>query len=246
MTIANIWQKTQKKVVDNSPSLLAGLGVTGTLSTAYLVGKATVSAVQVLEHKHQTTAQDLEFRKEDIKTVWKLYIPAAASGVLTIACIIGGNRIGAKRAAAAYSLLTVSERAFDEYRDKVVETIGEKKEQAVRDDIARDRMARDSTQGLVIIGAGTVLCYEMHTGRYFNSDMEILRAAQNTINEQLYNENAATLDDFYHLVGLPNTSYSSQTGWKVEKMLKLSFFPLMSDDNRPCIAFDYNYVTTYH
>lgn len=242
MTVADIWRKTQKKVADNSPSLLAGLGVTGTLSTAYLVGKATVSAVQVLEHKHQVTAQDLPLRKEDIKTVWKLYIPAVASGALTIACIVGGNRIGARRAAAAYSLLTVSERAFDEYRDKVVETIGEKKEQAVRDDIARDRMVRDSSQGIVVIGSGSVLCYEMHTGRYFNSDMETLRAARNTINEQMFNENAATLDDFYDLVGLPGTSHSSQSGWVVEKQMQLQFSTVMSDDNRPCIAFAYNYV----
>jgi hypothetical protein len=182
-------------------------------------------------------------KKEKAKLIWQLYIPTTVSTVLTIGCIIGGARIGTKRAAAAYSLLTVSEQAFVEYKEKVVEQIGEKKEQKVRDEIAQDRVNQSSPQaGVVIVSAGQVLCYEMHTGRYFNCDMETIRKAQNTINAKLIREMEASLSDFYYLVGLPPTSYSSGTGWNSDKMLELSFSTVLSDDGRPCISFEYNYI----
>jgi hypothetical protein len=68
--------------------------------------------------------EDMTTTKEKAKVVWKLYIPAGLSGAITVGCIISATRINSKRAAAAYSSLSVSEKAFDEYREKVVERLG--------------------------------------------------------------------------------------------------------------------------
>jgi hypothetical protein len=183
--------------------------------------------------------------KRTVQLVWKQYIPTAISCGLTIGCVIGSTKISSKRTAAAYSLLTVSERAFNEYKEKVVEQLGVNKEKAIRDEIAQDRVKETSGSAVVLVGAGNILCYEMHTGRYFYSDMENLRKAQNTINAKLIQEMDATLSDFYHLVGLPNTSYSYMSGWNCDKMMALEFSTTLSEDGRPCIAFDYNYVIPF-
>lgn len=234
MHVNNLVRTTEKVFRDNSTSILTALGISGTLTTAYLAAKASY------EIGYTDGDNQLISSKEHWRRSWKLYIPAAISGALTIGCIIGGTRIGTKKTAAAYSLLTVSEKAFTEYKEKVVEQIGEKKEQKLRDDIAQDRV--NNNPATIIVGSGSVLCYESHTGRYFNCDMETLRKAENTINSVLYRENEATLNDFYHLVGLPCTSYSNGTGWTSEKMMELQFSTVMSDDSRPCISFEYNYV----
>jgi hypothetical protein len=230
---------TEKFLRDNSTTILTALGVSGTVSTAYLASKASFKASRILIEEERFTGRSMG-KKEAVRCTWKLYIPTTLSGVLTIGCIIGGTRIGMKRTAAAYSLLTVSETAFSEYKDKVVEQIGVKKEQAVRDEIAQDRVKANAA--VIVAGTGTVLCYEMHTGRYFNCDMETLRKAENTINAKILREMEATLSDFYYLVGLPHTSYSSGIGWTSDKMMNLSFSTVMSEDSRPCIAFEYNYV----
>jgi hypothetical protein len=183
-------------------------------------------------------------KKEKVKLVWKHYIPTAISATLTIGSIITGARIGMKKTAAAYSVLAVTERAFDEYKTKVVEELGEKKEKAIRDEIAQDHV-NENQPGAIVVGAGSVLCQEMHTGRYFNCDMETLRRAENRINSKLIREVEATLSDFYYMVGLPTTSYSSRTGWDCDKMMYLQFSTSITEDGRPCLVFDYNYVRPF-
>jgi Family of unknown function (DUF6353) len=249
MKIGDIANQVQKVLRDNSTVILTSLGVSGTLTTAYLAAKASFKASTIIEDEQRRLNRNEEshplYTKEKLRIVWKLYIPAGVSGAVTIACIIGGARIGTKRTAAAYSLLTVSEKAFTEYQEKVVEQIGVKKEQAVRDGIAQDRVTQSPpSRELVVAGNGNVLCHEQYTGRYFSSDMETLRRAQNDINAKIIQHSEATLSDFYYLVGLPNTTHSSGIGWTSDKMMELRFSTVMSDDSRPCISFEYNYVKT--
>lgn len=72
--------------------------------------------------------------------------------------------------------------------------------------------------------------------------MESLRKAENKLNSRLNREMYARLSDFYSLVGLPYTSNSEEIGWDSDKLLELRFTTVLSDDGRPCIAFDYNYT----
>lgn len=238
MTFRDAVFKIERLARENSSSILTALGVSGTITTAYLTAKASFKAASVLAEEPPMD------KKETVKTVWKLYIPAVTSGTLTIGCILGASKINARRTAALTAAYSLTEKAYSEYKDKVVETLGEKKEKKVRDDIAADRVAQSSSQGVVVLGTGDVLCYEMYTGRYFTSDMETLRKAQNDINAKLVREMEATLSDFYYLVGLPQTSYSSYSGWKSEKMMSLDFSTHLHD-GKPCLAFEYNYITTF-
>jgi PHD/YefM family antitoxin component YafN of YafNO toxin-antitoxin module len=244
MNLTHIVKSVEKALRDNSSTILTAVGVSGTLTTAYLAAKASFKASRMIDVNESKggTADDRNQRiKERTKLVWKEYIPAAISVATTIGCIIGGAHLGARKTAAAYSLLTVSERAFDEYKSKVVEQIGENKEKALRTEIAQDRV-KNTPSPMLVSGSNTVLCYEMHTGRYFNSDMETLRKAQNSVNAQALRENEANLNDFYYLVGLPTTSNSGAHGWTSDRLMDLNFSTVLSDDNRPCIAFEYNYV----
>lgn len=244
MKVNQIVQHVERSVRTNAPTILSGFGIGGVAVTAYLAAKAAFLASRVIDREDQrvyTIGADSLTRRDQFDLTWKLYIPAVISGALTVTCIIGGVKAGTKKTAAAYSLLTVSEKAFDEYKEKVIEQIGVKKEQAVRDSVAKDLVAKNPPP-TIVIGGGTVLCLERHTGRYFMADMETLRKAENTINAQLFREDEATLSDFHHLVGLPPTSHSSAVGWRSDKLFSLDYSTVMSDDGRPCIAFDYSYI----
>jgi hypothetical protein len=180
---------------------------------------------------------------ERTKLVWKLYIPAGISATTTITCIISANRVEANKTIAAQTAFAVSQRTLSEYRDKVIEEYGERKDQSIRDSIAEDRVkATAKESSLVISGPGNVLCCEMFTGRYFNSDMETLRKSQNELNARLLAHDYATFDDFYYMVGLSRTSSSSQIGWRSTKLMELQFSTVLTEDGRPCLAFEYNYT----
>lgn len=236
MTLQRYVNQAGKVILANSPAILSALGITGTIATAYLSHQAGVKTTNDMQ-KHDLYSRPW---KEKFQFLWKNYIPPVIAGAVTITCVITGTRAGLKKTAAAYSLLSVSEKAFDEYKEKLSEQIGPKKEKAIRDAIAQDRV--NNNQAMIVSGSGNVLCYEMHTGRYFNSDVDALKKAQNEINAQMFRENDANLNDFYYMVGLPQTSYSSGTGWTSDKLLELSFSAVMAEDGRPCIAFEYNYV----
>lgn len=248
MNLTNLHKHVGKFIVDNSPTILTGLGIAGVVTTAFLTGKATFKAADLIaketeEARRSTGDSNFEFNnKYKAKLIWKLYIPPVGMGVLTITSIIFANRIGTRRAAAMAAAYSMSERAFAEYREKVADHMGKKKESAVRDDIAQDHVARNpvSTNEVIITGAGSVLCYDTITGRYFQSDMETLRKAQNDINHQLLHDMYATLDDFYKIIGLKSTKFSSEVGWTSDNMLELRFSATLSDDSKPCIAIEYS------
>jgi hypothetical protein len=220
-----------KFAADNSPAILTAIGVTGTLTTAYLTGKATIKAASILAEK----SPNLEF-KEKAELVWKQYIPAVGTAVVTIACIVTANRIGTRRIAALATAYNLAEKAALQYKDKVVETIGKKKEENIRAAMAQDEVDRHpiSRETVFIENGGGDLFRDSWSGRYFNSTKVALEKAMNAINYQLTHEYSASLSDFYDLVGLDRTEESDMIGWNSDCHLELQFDWASSADDRPC------------
>ena len=144
MKIGEIAKNVQTVVVKHSPELLVGLGISGMIATTVLAVRATPKALQLLEEKAMD--EECEVNEltvgEKIKTCWKCYIPAAITGLTSTACIIGAHSVNTRRNAALAAAYTLSDTALREYRDKVVETIGEKKEKAVREKVAEEHSQR--------------------------------------------------------------------------------------------------------
>lgn len=234
----SIMKKSQKYVFDNSPAILTAFGVVGTVTTAFLAGKASFRAAEIIIEEQEHENEYLETR-ERVELTWQLYIPAVASGVLTVGAIIGANYVSTRRAAALATAYAITERAFDEYREKVTEKVGEKKEQKIRDEIAQDTVDRYPASEMRVYGDGDVLCYDKYSGRYFKSDMESLRKVENDVNHNIIHNFYATLQDFYDRIGLDRTGYSDEVGWNADHLLELRFSATISDDGRPCMVIDY-------
>lgn len=245
MNVSSILKSIETGFRNRSPEILSGLGVVGVIYTSYLSAKASFKASDIIrlsENSGRTYDSKKEQFKERVYLVWKFYIPTAVSGTITIGSIVYASKIENKRAAAIAAAYSVTEKAFSEYRERVVEEFGVRKDKSIRDKVAKQRVKDNSVTDspVVVIGSKEVLCYEMHTGRYFTSDMETLRKAQNDINARILTHDIATLADFHYILGLPITSQGNVLGWKSPKQLKLEFSTVLSEDNRPCIAFEYN------
>jgi len=178
-----------------------------------------------------------------------VYAPSAAVCVVSIGCIIGGTRVGAKRSAAWATAYTLSENAMRDYQAKVIETFGEKKEQAVRDDIAKDKIKNDpvTNKEVIITSANNnTLCYDMISGRYFMSDIEAIRRVENKLNKRLISEMYISLNEVYYELGLRCTEQGDNLGFNLDDgLIEFEFSAQISDDGRPCICVSFHVAPRY-
>ena len=230
----------KKLVGDNSPAILTAAAVVGVLTTAVLVAKAAPKAHQDIQNEKSERIDDVDFL-DKTKLVWKYYIPAAAVGTATVACIIGANTISTKRSAALASAVGLSEYAFREYRDKVVEHLGEKKETKIHDEVMQDVVRRNpvSESSVIVTGGGRSLFLDNYSKTYFESDYESVRRAVNDINEQIFGQDYASLNDFYNRLSVPGSVVGDEVGWTHDNKLDVRYSAVLTADGRPCVAIDY-------
>ena len=222
----------------NSPAILTGLGCAGVLTTAILTGRATLRASEIL--KIEAPDEQLP-AAEIVKLTWKVFIPPVLVGASSIACIIGANTINTHRNAALAALYSLSETAFREYKEKVVEEIGRNKELKVRDSIAQDRVTTNPVGDRTIIftGNGEVLCYDALCDRYFKSSAEKIRQQVLELNEDLRNEMWLDLNDLYYAIGLPSTKLGKQVGFDMDKgYIQVDYTGTLTPEGQPCLSID--------
>lgn len=251
--LAGLAQKAKFLMNNNSTAILTGVGVAGTVTTAYLTGRATFKAAKLIEQEkliemealssdNATVTGELELPlRTKVRLVWRHYIPPFVAGITTITCIIVANKLASKKIAALALSAGISERALQEYKSKVVEKLGPKKDVEIRDEIAQERVLGQPVQSgeVIIAGAGEVLCFDLTTGRYFQSTVEEIKKAVNKVNHDLNNQMYASLTSFYDEIGLPPTTYSDMVGWNANMQMDVQFSAVLSSDGRPCMAIDF-------
>lgn len=226
----------------HSPEILTGFGIAGIVTTAVLAVKATPKALDLIAEA-EDKKDDRLTSVEVVKVAWKPYIPAAISGTVSIACMIGATSVNVRRNAALAAAYKLSETAFAEYKDKVIETIGEKKEQVVREKVAEKKVKDNPpVQGSIIVtNKGDTLCLESASGRYFYFDIEKIRRIENEVNRRMLQDitGYVSLNEFYDELGISHTSIGYEMGWNTSNLLEINLIPQLTDDERPCVVLDY-------
>lgn len=239
----------------HSPEILTGIGIAGMISTVVLAVKATPKAMELIdEEKLNRIPEDYEPEKDpkpeglttldNVKVAWKPYIPAAITGVFSIACIIGANSVHVRRNAALATAYQLSTTALSDYREKVVETIGEKKETTIRDKVSKKKMEENppSNATIIMTGDGDTMFYDVHSDRYFKSDIDKIKRAMNDLNYRMTvgSEMYISLNEFYDEIGLKHTRSGDKIGWRVDKgMIDIQFSAQLTDEDKACIAIDH-------
>ena len=227
------------KVSEKSPEILVGIGLAGMLTSTVLAVKATPKALDILAQEEEELTNI-----EKVKKTWKCYIPAAVGYCTSAACIIAATTTQNKRGAMLAGAYKLSESALLEYRNKVVEVVGEEKEKEIRDSIAKDRV--DNQPVVTCLGKGDYLCYDMLSGRYFKSDIDKIQKVVNEMNYKLLNDNILSLNEFYYELGMKATDMGYEQGWDISKgMIEVSFSSTISENDEPCIVMHFDNPPQY-
>ena len=248
--VTKFFNNTKATLSKHSPEILTGLGIAGMITTTILAVKATPKAVKEIEEFEECVLCDHEKIKpmDAVKMTWKYYIPAAVTGTVSIACLIGASSVNVRRNAALATAYKLSETALSEYKEKVVETIGEKKEKVIRDNIAKDKIEKDpvSKKEIFVTKKGETLCYDAITGRYFKSDIEEIKKAINVLNRNLIDTHYISLNDFFDEIGLANTRLGEELGWNLDDgLIGVDFGTQLAEDGTPCLVVDYLVAPRY-
>lgn len=246
--LAKSFLSLKTAIKKHSPEILTGIGIAGMITTTVMAVRATPKALILIEErKEEIGAEKLE-AMDMVKTAWACYIPAAITGTLSVACLIGASSVNARRNAALATAYTLSESALKDYQGKVIEMFGEKKNEAVKDAIAKDKVEKNPvvTSEVIITEKGNTLCYDAISGRYFKSDIEKIKKAECELNRQMLDDMYVSLNDFYYEIGLDSVKLGDELGWNVDSgYIDLSFSSQLASDGTPCLVIDYSVAPRY-
>lgn len=241
--LATITKDVRKFASKRSPEILTGIGIAGMITTTILAVRATPKALELIEEQKEEESVDELSSFEVVKVAWKPYIPAMVTCVVSTACLIGASSVNTKRNAALATAYKLSETALSEYREKVVETIGEKKERIVRDKVAEERVKKNpvSKNEVIVTGNGKTLCFDPISGRYFMCSIETIKKAENDLNKQMLHDISGyvSLNEFYDELGLDHTSVGDDLGWNTDRLIDINFSSQLNDNGEPSVVLDY-------
>lgn len=203
----------------NKPELLIGFGLGAWLSStisAFFLAPAMRDAME--EKKKELNVEKLP-PVETVKTAAPYVLPSVVFGALGTGMVIAGNQIHVERGTAAMAAWCVAESAYRDYRTKVQEMLGEKKEMAIKDEVVKKNMDRNQLKcdtPMIITGNGNYLCFDTLSGRYFKSDIEKLKRAENLLDRRIIDNMFVSLNEMYIEIGLPPVELGDDIGWHID------------------------------
>lgn len=209
------FRNLKKAASKNSSAILIGFGIAGFFGSMVLVGKEVPKATEKIEKKKKELKKEKLTPIETVQTVWSCYAPSAALSIASMWMILKGHKIDARKNAVLAAAYGMSETAFKEYRDKTIETIGEKKEREIHEAIAKDKAEKHpaSQQNIIYTGRGNHLCFDTLSAKYFYSDIHYVKSTVLDLGIRMLSEMYISENDYYAAMGLPLVKNGDERGW---------------------------------
>lgn len=248
INFSKVFKGMKTVMSEHSPEILTGIGIAGMITTTILAVKATPEAMELLDrakHKKVETGNESNLTAvETVKAAWKPYVPAVIIGVAATACLIGSTTVSVKRNAALATAYQLSTTALSEYKEKVIETIGEKKERVIHDEMAKDKVEQNPVKPaeVIITGSGKTLCLDATSGRYFQSDRNRIDKEINKLNQRMTGgmEMCISLNEFYDAIGLPQLPMGESLGWRADKgLIDVHYGAVLTTEDEPCMVIEH-------
>ena len=247
--IKTVSLKTVSKVKKFSPEILLGVGVVGIFGGVILACVETLKVNDIFdEHLEERGHIDARYdgmpentNKDKQRDICKLYgktgielaknyAPAAGCLVTGMFCIFSSYGIMRKRNLTAVAAASAISQAFDEYRQRVKDAIGEEKEKDIRYGTKQEKIEVKSTDEA---GNETVKKEKQTVfpdllndpyAKFFDElnpnwcknpehNLNFLKMAQNWANDLFNSRGHVFLNEVYDMLGIPRTAAGAVCGW---------------------------------
>ena len=247
--IIDLSDKLSTFIAKKAPEICAGVGLGCFVATTVSAVSVTPKASKMLEEKKEELQTEELGAVETVKTVGKLYLPSIALGATGAAFVVGSVRTSNRRYLALSTSYDLLRNFTNTYREKVIETIGEKKDKKIRDAIAEDSVAKDSGNSPVVItNRGNVLFKDSLTGQYFRHDIDKVKSlAIEAANQQLsMPEGYISVYEWLMSLGLnlPGDNMMD-LGWSIAnqgRAMTIDFSAVVASkyNDEPCLVINYD------
>lgn len=222
---------------ENGMNILTGLGIVGVTATAILAAKATPKALELLEERDKFKQEEYGeplTKTEKVLAMAPAYIPAVLTGLATISCIIGMNRVSYTKQVSLMSAYTYLNNSYEDYRRKVKEVFGEDGANKVDEELEKE-MALLEQYGYLF---EKNVFYDKISKRYFEMSMYEIKDAEYKINRMFNFLGCLKLNEVYEFLNLSPIDFGDKVGWSAFKdwecvgfsWIELSFDPVVTSD----------------
>ena len=202
-----------------APVILSMVSIGGVIGTAVMVAKDTPKAMKLREQLQKESQENLKREPttaEYAVVTIRAYVPSIILGGITIGCILGANILNRKQQATLMSAYVLLDQSYKEYKKKIESMYGTEAARNIDQEIAKDHY----NYGVEVSesnGTDTLLFYEEHQG-YFERTMLEVRDAEYLLNRKFQKDGEASLNDWFELLGLPETNDGYILGWSQEEV----------------------------
>ena len=242
--IGKFLMKNESKILTGS-----GLGMLGGAIVFGVIGtrKAIIALKKELNYDISDETSKKPETKQIIKTTWKCFIPTITLALCGTGCIIGSGIKSKRKYTALETAYILSEKASKVYREKVIETIGERKEKEIKDEVAQDKVtASHVNTSTLVIPSGKVPIFDSISGRVFVSDIDSIKRAVNDLNREMRDKMWISLNELYYELGLDSIKIGDDLGWNIDRgYIDIIFSSCLDSNGTPCVLMDYEVAPIY-
>jgi Family of unknown function (DUF6353) len=237
-------------VKKQSPHILFVTGVLGSITSTVMACRATlkltttVDEIQIdiknindmkqnLAHSAVDTYTDKQYKKDAAYVYTKasvkiarLYAPSVIIGVASIGALTGSHIQMTKRNAALMGAYAALQKAYDEYRERVREQVGEERElelfHGVKTDVIKNEL--DKKEEIKSFDPNQLSVYSKMFDEYSKhwvKDPELnrlyIQCQQNYANNLLRARGHLFLNEVYDMLDVDRTQAGSVVGWVIGK-----------------------------
>lgn len=250
--LLNMYNGVKGKIQKHSPEILMGVGVVGVVTSTVMACRATMKMNEILG-ECEATRESIEnirtnpefeerYSEDDYKKdlyinyvqtgvkVIKTYTPAVVVGVTSLGCLVGSHGIMKKRNAALSAAYLTVDKTFKEYKQRVIDRVGEEVEKEIRYGIKAEEL---TTTQLNEDGTETTTTETLKTmdpnlysdyARFFDEaspywqknpeyNLMFLKAQQQYANDLLRAKGRLFLNDVYDMLGIEKSKAGQIVGW---------------------------------
>lgn len=235
-----------------SPEILAVAGVVGIVASGIMACKASTKLSGVIEETKEQLDQVHDYvekngfsdkyteedSKKDTAIIYtqtavklvKLYGPAVILGTLSITAMLTSNKILRKRNIALAAAYTTVDKAFKDYRGRVVERFGEELDKELKynlkskeiEEVVTDENGEETTVKKTVKAMNPndiseyarffdESCSSWNKSQFHNQ--MFLKQQQNYANDLLKAQGYLFLNDVYKMLGMDVAPYGQVVGW---------------------------------
>lgn len=194
-----------KLVRKKSPLLLTVGTILGVGTVIFTTAKASIKTkedIDELKYDAMAHGDGTVEKKEIAKVVVKNCWPVALASGTTIAMTIGNHKINASRLHTATVAYDFYKEAYETYRDKVREKIGEDNARVIEAETVKEKITDIDPSTIRTVGDGNVLFIEGITGQVFRSSVDYIRLCEKRFNQQLKGEDWISFNEWLAILGL--------------------------------------------